>query len=92
MKVKVREESELEDVRMNDPENADDVLPQPYALIDKILQETVLFRLGLRMHEIELTLDIGKHIKKLGARTVGGSELRNFRLRSSCQQHQVPLL
>ena len=50
MKVKAREEGELEDVRMNDPENADDVLPQPYALIDEILQETVLFRLGLRMH------------------------------------------
>lgn len=51
-KTKIQEYNELDDNQINDPENAVDVLPMPYSLIDEILNETILFKLNLKMHEI----------------------------------------
>ena len=51
-KTKIQEYNELDDHQVNDPENTVDVLPMPYSLIDEILNETILFKLNLKMHEI----------------------------------------
>ena len=44
---------DLNDWKVIDPDNREDYLPQPYRLIDELLQETVLHQLGLAMYRIE---------------------------------------
>ena len=52
-KTKVPEYDVLDDNDVNNPDNALDILPLPYSIIDEVLNETILFQLNLKMHEIE---------------------------------------
>ena len=54
MASKVKNDSLL-DPQANDPDNLEDRLPMPYSLINDVLNETILFQLNLKMHEIDKT-------------------------------------
>lgn len=49
---KLAEPDPLLDHATNDPENRSDRLPFPYSMIDDVLNETIIYQLNLRMHEI----------------------------------------
>jgi hypothetical protein len=44
---------DLNEWEICNPDNREDVLPQPYRLINEVLNETILYRLNLSMYEIE---------------------------------------
>ena len=44
---------ELDQWDICDPENREDILPQPYGLISNVLEETIFHKLGLAMYEID---------------------------------------
>jgi hypothetical protein len=52
-KTKVANPDPLADYQTNDPENREDKLPFPYSMIADVLQETVIYQLNLKMHQIE---------------------------------------